>query len=54
MGLGYSGQIFEKYLNIVFHGKSFYWEPSCSVQINGRTDRHDKANSRFSKFYEST
>jgi len=54
MGLGYSGQIFEKYLNIVFHGKSFHWEPSCSVRTDGwmnrQEERLDKATSSFPLF----
>jgi uncharacterized protein YegL len=32
--------------------KSFQWEPSCSMWTDGRTDRHDEANSRFSQFCE--
>jgi len=28
------------------------WEPSCSTRTNGRTDKHNKATSRFSKFCE--
>ena len=36
--------------------KSVQWEPSCSTrkegQRDGRTDRHDEANSRFSQFCE--
>jgi hypothetical protein len=28
--------------------KSVQWEPSCSVGTNGRTDRHNEFNSRFS------
>ena len=27
-------------------------EPPCSMQTNGRTDRHDEANSLFSQFHE--
>jgi len=26
-------------------------ESSCSMMVKGRTDRREKANSRFSKFY---
>jgi len=29
------------------------WEPSCSLRTDGRTDGHDKANSRFSQFCEN-
>jgi len=32
--------------------KSVQWEPSCSMQTDGRTDRHDEANSRFSQFFK--
>jgi hypothetical protein len=36
--------------------KSVQWKPSCSMQrvtpTDGRTDRHDEANSRFSQFCE--
>jgi len=32
--------------------KIWQWEPSCCMQTDGRTDRHDEANSRFSQFYE--
>jgi len=28
------------------------WEPNCSLETDGRTDRHDEANSRFSQFWE--
>jgi len=32
------------------------WQPRCSVQtdrrVEGRTDRHDEANSPFSQFYK--
>jgi hypothetical protein len=29
------------------------WETSCSVRTDGQTDRHDEANSRFSKCWVS-
>jgi len=33
--------------------KSFQWEMSCSIQIEGtKTDRHDEVKSRFSRFCE--
>jgi Na+/melibiose symporter-like transporter len=32
--------------------KSVQWELSCSMLMDGRTVRHDKANSRFSQFCE--
>jgi len=28
----------------------FRWEPSCSKRTDGRADRHDEADSRFSQF----
>jgi len=54
MQLQLSRQIFEKYLNI-----QFYENPTSGsrvvpyVRTDGRTDRHDEANSRFSRFFES-
>jgi len=49
MKLVFSLQSFEKYSNIKFHEN-----PSTgnSVVIRGRKDRHDEANSSFSKFCE--
>ena len=32
--------------------KSVQWEPRWSMRANGRTDRHDEANSRSSQFCE--
>ena len=32
--------------------KTRQWEPSCSIRTDGRTDTHDKANSRFAQFCE--
>jgi len=32
--------------------KSVQWEPSCSLRIDGRTDKHYEANSRFPQFCE--
>ena len=29
------------------------WEPSCCMQTDGRTDRHDEANRRFSQNFEN-
>ena len=34
--------------------KSVQLEPSCSVRTNGRTDRHNEFNSRFSQFSANT
>ena len=47
MKLEYSGQIFEKYLDIKFHENSF---SGSQVVTCGRTDWHDEANSLFSQF----
>ena len=33
--------------------KSVQWEPSCSLRTDRRTDKHDEADSRFSKLCES-
>jgi len=33
--------------------KSVLWKPSCSTRTDGRTDRHDEANSRFRSFANS-
>ena len=44
MKLEFSRQFFEKYSNI---------KPTYSMRSDGRTDRHDEANSRFSKLCES-
>jgi hypothetical protein len=49
MMLEFSQQIFEKYSNIKFTDK---WSSRSRVIQHGRTDRHDKANSRFSQFCE--
>jgi len=51
MKLEFSQQVFEEYPNIKFHVN-----PSSGSRVvpcgqtDGRTDRHDKANSRFSQF----
>jgi len=29
------------------------FEPSCSIRTEGQTYRHDEADSRYSKLYES-
>jgi len=34
--------------------KYFQWEPDCSNRTDGRTDRHDKVNSRLPQFCEGT
>jgi hypothetical protein len=46
-------QIFEKKkLKYKISSKSVYWEQSCFMRTDGRTDVHDEANSRFSQFWE--
>jgi len=47
--LEFTRQIFEKYSNINFRDNPFSGSP---VFPYGRTDRHDRANSRFSEFLE--
>ena len=42
---------FEKSSNVEFR-QSIQWEPSCSMRADGRTHKHDKANSCFSLFCE--
>ena len=58
MKLEFSRQIFEKYTNMEFHenmliGSRFVPCRGTTRQTAGWTDRHDKANSRFSQFCES-
>jgi len=53
MKLEFSQQSFEKYSNIKFHvNLSSRSRIAPCGQTDGRTDRHDEANSRFSKFCE--
>ena len=56
MKLEYSGQIFEKFSNIIFHEnlscvsrRAVPWEDELT---GGRSDRHDESNSSFSQFFE--
>jgi hypothetical protein len=53
MKLEFSRHIFEKYSNITYNGNlsNGSWVLQCG-QIDGRTDRHDEANRRFSQFCE--
>jgi len=53
MELKFSRQILEKY-HTSNSTKSVRSEPSCSVQTNRWTDRHDETNSRFLQFCEGT
>jgi len=50
MMLEFSGQIVERYSKYQISWKSVQWEPSYSMWTDGRTDRHDEANSLFSQF----
>jgi hypothetical protein len=47
---------FRKMLKFVISWKSVQWEPNCSIrtdwQTDGRTHRHDEANSHFSLYCE--
>jgi len=48
MELEFSQQIFFKNLvKYQISWKPVQWEPSCSLRTDGRTGRHDEANSRF-------
>ena len=49
MKLQFSRQIFQ---NKQIPWKSVQWEASCPMRTDGRKDRHDEANSRFSQFWE--
>jgi len=58
MKFEFSRQIFEKYSNIDFHENpsSGNQVVSCERkegQTDGRTDKHDKVNSRFLQFCET-
>ena len=48
---------FRKLLKYQTLWKSYQWQPSCSMRMDGRrdrrTDRHDTANNRFSQFCEN-
>jgi len=50
--LEFPQQFFRKTLKQELLRKSVHWEPSCSMHTDGRTDRHDEANCRFSQFCE--
>ena len=41
---------FLKILKYQTSWKSIQWVPSCSMRTDGRTDRHDEADSCFSQF----
>jgi hypothetical protein len=45
---------FSKTLNYQISWKSVRWQTSFPMRTDVRTDRYDKANSRFSEFYESS
>jgi hypothetical protein len=52
MKLDFSRQIFEKMQTYGILRKSVQWGPSCSLRTDIQTNRHDEAESRFSKFCE--
>jgi len=52
MKIEFSQQIFGKFRNIKFLWEFVWREPSCSMPTDGRTDRHDATNNRFSQFCE--
>jgi len=43
LGISWKLNFLEKFLKV------FQWDPCCCMQTDGRTDRHDEANSRFSQ-----
>jgi len=45
---------FFKILKYQISWKSVQWAPSCSMWVDGRTDRHDKANSWLSQLCKCT
>ena len=47
MNLEFSRRVFEKYSDIKFGENPSKWEPSCSLRMDGQTDRYDGSNSRF-------
>ena len=48
----YFGWIFEKYSNNEFHENPSGGSRGIPTWMDGETERHDRANSRFSQFYE--
>jgi len=52
MKLEFSRQIFEKRSNTKGHENPSSGGPSCSMRTDGRRDRNDEANSRYSRFCE--
>jgi hypothetical protein len=48
----YSTYFRKKILKYKISRKSVQWKSSCSMRKDGRTDKHDQANSRFSHFFE--
>ena len=43
---------FQKIIKNQFPWKSVQWDMSCSMRTDGRSDRHDETDSRFSQFCE--
>jgi hypothetical protein len=54
MTVQFSWQASRKILKYEISLKPVQWETSFSMRIDGQTDRHDEANSRFSQFCERT
>jgi hypothetical protein len=46
--------VFRNVITYQISCKPVEWKPSYSIRTHGRTDRHDKANIRFSQFFELT
>jgi hypothetical protein len=46
--------VFPKIVKYKISQKSVQWEPSCSMRMDGWTDKHDKANGHLSQFCEHT
>jgi len=53
MTLEFTQKDFRKILIYQNLQKSVQWKSKCSIRLDGRTDRHDEANSRFSQFRET-
>jgi hypothetical protein len=56
MTIEFSRKIFEKIIKYQISCQSVQWEPSCSMWIDGQTDKQaglTKLSSRFSKFGEN-
>jgi len=52
MKLEFSTHFFRKLLKYQILWKLIQCDPSCSMRTEGRKDRHDEANNRFSQIFE--